>query len=511
MMGLVIQDEESQLCCQRWSWDDMSPRVRRLAEIVSSILLPLLPAVLVVISSLVLLVQNVESYNRANAEYEAFDSLSAFGEVLESLHHEMESIANYIATNRSEVIDDRGDSYSQTDMTILTLPQYPELYLSNAEIQKMLVQHRKEYRNSTVLDEISFYTNLITNIVEASTYLIQQDVPRYHWKKVLVFHSLCSAFRDLTIEKALGSVYFFSGFLTIREYSIFLAAYETGIIHLENSAIYDEQHREYIQGIASALNESLDVLRRSVTWQKSSSHQIIDGIGWNRKYSDILDELISLIHLVIYDVKNDLNEMLETLGTSVAFMVVVIIVMIFLLSPFIIISAHRSMSTLAVYTYTMDQKSRELQRQKRRTERLIKEMLPAYIAYRMMKGEVVDAEYFDSVTVFFSDISDFNEISMASSPFDIVAFLNDIYNLIDAHLERYDVYKVETISCVYMVVSGMPMRNGARHVTEIAKLALNIMEVTEQLSVPHMPDRGLQLRIGAHTGMVARILQSYHF
>lgn len=60
--------------------------------------------------------------------------------------------------------------------------------------------------------------------------------------------------------------------------------------------------------------------------------------------------------------------------------------------------------------------------------------------------------------------------------------------------------QVETIGDAYMVVSGLPERNGDRHADEIAKMALDLVAAVRQVSIPHMPDQRLQLRAGIHTG-----------
>ena len=70
----------------------------------------------------------------------------------------------------------------------------------------------------------------------------------------------------------------------------------------------------------------------------------------------------------------------------------------------------------------------------------------------------------------------------------------------DVQLERYDVYKVETISCVYMVVSGVPSRNAGRHVREVARMSLDLNENMADFIIPHMRNRTLSLRIGISSG-----------
>ncbi|ESO05234.1 hypothetical protein HELRODRAFT_77993 [Helobdella robusta] len=147
-------------------------------------------------------------------------------------------------------------------------------------------------------------------------------------------------------------------------------------------------------------------------------------------------------------------------------------------------------------------KSLEIRKEKRKTEKLLHEMLPKSMAYRLQKGEQICAEQFQCVTVFFSDIADFTEISINSAPIDIVRFLNDVYNFIDSQIVKYDVYKVETIGCVYMVSSGIPSRNGDRHCAEISRLSIDLIQACDEFVIPHMQTHKLQLRIGVHTGPV---------
>lgn len=60
--------------------------------------------------------------------------------------------------------------------------------------------------------------------------------------------------------------------------------------------------------------------------------------------------------------------------------------------------------------------------------------------------------------------------------------------------------QVETIGDAYMVVSGLPTRNGLLHAREIARLSLNLLNETMSFKIRHRPKQQLKLRIGIHSG-----------
>jgi class 3 adenylate cyclase len=72
--------------------------------------------------------------------------------------------------------------------------------------------------------------------------------------------------------------------------------------------------------------------------------------------------------------------------------------------------------------------------------------------------------------------------------------------MFDSILHSFDVYKVETIGDAYMVVSGLPVRNGNKHAGEIATMALTILHRIGKFEIKHLPGVPVRLRIGIHSG-----------
>ncbi|RDD37929.1 Atrial natriuretic peptide receptor 1 [Trichoplax sp. H2] len=147
------------------------------------------------------------------------------------------------------------------------------------------------------------------------------------------------------------------------------------------------------------------------------------------------------------------------------------------------------------------ERTQELELEKQKTDRLLYSMLPKPVADKLRQGKGVDAQGYESCTIFFSDIIGFTSIASQSTPIQVVALLNKLYTTFDDILDRHDVYKVETIGDAYMVVSGLPQKN-AGHACEIANMALDLIAVCDQFVIPHMPQWKFCIRAGTHSGSV---------
>lgn len=146
------------------------------------------------------------------------------------------------------------------------------------------------------------------------------------------------------------------------------------------------------------------------------------------------------------------------------------------------------------------QLERLLEIEKKRSDALLLNILPAEIATRLKAEEkepLVDAH--ECVSVLFADLSGFTDISRKLSAVELVKLLNDLFSRFDKLAEKHGAEKIKTIGDAYMVAAGL---NGsvADHAENVADLALGMQKAFGEFRIQNKVD--LKLRIGVHSGAV---------
>ena len=92
----------------------------------------------------------------------------------------------------------------------------------------------------------------------------------------------------------------------------------------------------------------------------------------------------------------------------------------------------------------------------------------------LKSGHHIEAELYECVTVYFSDIVNFTRLSSESSPIQIVILLNNLYTVFDDIIATHDVYKVRSYCTDAQYSSGIS-DNCKLYVFQIIKPVLQVI------------------------------------
>lgn len=105
----------------------------------------------------------------------------------------------------------------------------------------------------------------------------------------------------------------------------------------------------------------------------------------------------------------------------------------------------------------VDSKSADIVEEKQRTEELLYQLVPKFVADKLKRNEPIVPQVFDGVTIFFSDIVGFEKYSSVMSPCELVDLLNNIYSSFESIISSFDVTKIEVILDQYLVAAGISL------------------------------------------------------
>ncbi|WP_438863054.1 adenylate/guanylate cyclase domain-containing protein [Neptunicella sp.] len=137
--------------------------------------------------------------------------------------------------------------------------------------------------------------------------------------------------------------------------------------------------------------------------------------------------------------------------------------------------------------------------ERKRSESLLLNILPASIARRLKESNQPVADYFEQATILFADIANFSTLTKQMSAIQLVALLNDLYSEFDLILSRYRLEKIKTIGDEIMAVCGVPTTD-KQHAIQVCECALQMQHCFEHFCKSHNINNGL--RIGINSGPV---------
>jgi adenylate cyclase len=144
---------------------------------------------------------------------------------------------------------------------------------------------------------------------------------------------------------------------------------------------------------------------------------------------------------------------------------------------------------------------RTISREKKRSESLLLNILPAETAKELKLNGKVDAVKFDQVTVLFTDFVQFTRVAEQVEPEQLVKSIDYYFKGFDEITTKYGLEKIKTVGDSYMCACGLPTLNPmhARNVIGAAREMIDLVrnELTAADGLSHF-----EIRIGIHTGPV---------
>ncbi|XP_025158070.1 uncharacterized protein LOC105182028 isoform X1 [Harpegnathos saltator] len=505
--------------CWARATDPAHRRGRRI-QLLQMLVLPFIPILALIVQTANTL-HDILIYRQEVSDIESQVTIATdLGKMVTRMQLERSEVAFFIYTNGNTLRSNLTQRFSITDQDLHNMSTWPLVSVPRDEsktqtydvVSKEAFQARLEdfrqkisSEESSISEVMAWYTSVNAAMLDHLTNQIKETDNSGVWRYLIAFKNLLRSIESLGIASVEGINYFGRGILLGDNYISYVRHEALGRDLLNAALTYVPSLKKFYEELTRTMPEydKIKARRDEILRNQKREPSVDDAIAYFDSMATYIDELRKLQRELRHMIRNYVNSTLQD-ASNKEVAGIAIVVLVLMVSPIIIILMRNAVATIQMYAANLAQKARELKREKRKSDTLLFQMLPPSVAQQLKQTQQVPAEYYEAVTVYFSDIVGFTEIAAENTPLEIVTFLNSIYKLFDARIECYDVYKVETIGDSYMVASGLPVRNGKsdKHVSEIATMALDLLAASSVFQVPKRPGERLQIRSGAHTGPV---------
>ena len=138
--------------------------------------------------------------------------------------------------------------------------------------------------------------------------------------------------------------------------------------------------------------------------------------------------------------------------------------------------------------------------EKKRSDDLLLNILPAEVADELKEKGTAEAKYFDHVTVMFTDFVGFTKAGEKMTPQQLVDELHSCFKAFDEIIRKNNIEKIKTVGDAYLAASGLPIPN-PEHATAMVRAAREIAAFMHERK-KQMGDKTFEVRIGVHSGNV---------
>ena len=145
--------------------------------------------------------------------------------------------------------------------------------------------------------------------------------------------------------------------------------------------------------------------------------------------------------------------------------------------------------------------SQNLNQERRKSDRLLRSVLPAMIADELKQTDRVRPVDYDHASVLFTDFVGFTQIAESFTPQQLIEELDSCFGEFDRIAKKHNLEKIKTIGDAYMAVGGVPVANQT-HAVDCVLAALEIEQLVSALREKEMRRSRpyWQIRIGIHSG-----------
>ncbi|XP_074644029.1 uncharacterized protein LOC141900875 [Tubulanus polymorphus] len=432
------------------------------------------------------------------------------GTLVYALQNERDTAALFLSAIGPDTMTSVRTLWKQTDQELDAVSKWPAgqdliekhpEFMNKSTFQLYLSRHRQYFKltnkSITIYSEIKFYSDIIDYLFVWLRKSVIESGNDALWQKLVSYLKIILAQNEACIERVLGIPFFaIGGFTTRHDYAFYMKTVAGIKVYLSGAVDYSVQ----INSLQNSSNETvqrlkLNEMRHTISRQQQSTPSVEMAEEWFTTTSHYILSLTKLRQNLSVHIKDELGGKIDDIDKLLIFSCFMALLLM-IITPVKVKLVIKIVNDMQRFVLTLVDKTKELSREKKRTDSLLYEMLPKMVAETLKRRKDVDAEYFQSVSVMFTGIVDFDKICGKISPIQTVDLLGKIYSRLDALISKYNAYKVETVGSKYMVTSGLPQQN-LKHALELALVALDILDSFETFTAPVGK---IWLQIGINSG-----------